>query len=107
MRALGALGRRSRFSSISLSLPPSLSPTSPLTFFYHALTLSLAGILTQPSPSELTKQGKSYIPASYIKFFEMSGARVVPIFHNDNAATIRALYALLPLLFLLSITLLI
>jgi gamma-glutamyl hydrolase len=53
----------------------------------------IIGIFTLPSEIDDTKEGlprlsnnQTYIAASYIKFIEMSGAQVVPIFSfNDTA----------------------
>jgi hypothetical protein len=52
-----------------------------------ANTRPLIGILSQPGdPAE----GKdSYIAASYIKFVEAGGARVVPFLHDMPAAEVR------------------
>ena len=38
----------------------------------------IVGIVTQPSEYGWPEQGSSYIAASYVKFVEASGARVVP-----------------------------
>jgi len=42
----------------------------------------IIGILTQPTDGVLTNFGSSYIAASYVKYLEGGGARVVPVFHN-------------------------
>ena len=39
----------------------------------------IIGILTQPSSSSLSQFGDNYIAASYVKYVESAGARVVPI----------------------------
>jgi len=44
----------------------------------------IIGILTQPTGSSMNQFGQSYIAASYVKFMESAGARVVPIFHNST-----------------------
>jgi len=44
----------------------------------------IIGILTQPTDGVLTSYGTSYIAASYVKYAESGGARVVPIFHNST-----------------------
>jgi len=49
-----------------------------------ATTRPILGILTQPVDAALAKFGKSYIAASYVKFIESGGARVVPIFHTAS-----------------------
>jgi len=51
----------------------------------------IIGILTQPTGNSLRKLGSSYIAASYVKYVESGGGRVVPIFHN---ATIKELDSL-------------
>jgi len=45
------------------------------------------GILSQPG------YGGHYIAASYVKYIESAGARVVPIFYNSTPATIDSLFA--------------
>ena len=43
------------------------------------------GILSQTEwKDELKKHGDSYIPASYVKYIEAAGARVVPILVNQT-----------------------
>jgi gamma-glutamyl hydrolase len=42
----------------------------------------IIGILTQPTSGILAQYGSSYIAASYVKYLEGGGSRVVPIFHN-------------------------
>eukprot|EP01095_Lingulamoeba_sp_RSL-Kostka_P017427 TRINITY_DN9030_c0_g1_i1.p1 TRINITY_DN9030_c0_g1~~TRINITY_DN9030_c0_g1_i1.p1 ORF type:complete len:315 (+),score=108.40 TRINITY_DN9030_c0_g1_i1:57-1001(+) len=44
----------------------------------------IIGILTQESPPDLTQFGNSYIPASYVKYVESGGARVVPVHYNSS-----------------------
>jgi len=44
----------------------------------------IVGVLTQPTDGNLTEFGDSYIAASYVKYVESAGARVVPIFHNST-----------------------
>lgn len=52
---------------------------------YSANNYPIVGIVTQDKeigwPSDL---GSTYIAASYVKYVEMSGARVVPIFYNNS-----------------------
>jgi len=43
----------------------------------------IVGVVTQPTDS-LSNLGSSYIAASYVKYIEAAGARVVPIFHNST-----------------------
>jgi len=50
------------------------------------------GILTQPTNANLRQYGKSYIAASYVKFVEAAGARVVPVFHNSSPQEITELF---------------
>jgi gamma-glutamyl hydrolase len=42
----------------------------------------VVGVLTQQSLHSIEKWGNSYIAASYVKYLEAAGARVVPIFDN-------------------------
>jgi len=55
-----------------------------LTLYFHCVlsqnNYPIIGILTQPQDDSATQ---SYIAASYVKFIEGAGARVVPIFHNS------------------------
>jgi len=46
----------------------------------------IIGILTQPTDGVLTQFGSSYIAASYVKYVEGAGGRVVPVFHNSTQA---------------------
>jgi len=55
-----------------------------LVYCVSSTTRPIVGILTQPTDHPLSKFGKSYIAASYIKFIEMAGARAVPIFHTAS-----------------------
>jgi gamma-glutamyl-gamma-aminobutyrate hydrolase PuuD len=55
-------------------------------------TRPIIGILTQPTCKDYhpTKLGYSFLTASYVKFIEMSGARVVPIpFNAPKEALLR------------------
>jgi gamma-glutamyl hydrolase len=54
-------------------------------------TRPIIGILTQPTGSSLAPLGSSYIAASYVKWIESAGARVVPIPHNADTDTLDAL----------------
>lgn len=49
------------------------------------------GILTQETHSPLNQFGPSYIAASYVKYLEAAGARVVPIHFDAPVAANRAL----------------
>lgn len=40
--------------------------------------------MTQESPSDVSQFGSTYLPATYVKFVEASGARVVPILVNQS-----------------------
>jgi hypothetical protein len=40
------------------------------------------GVLTQPTTGNFTKYGAKYIAASYVKYLESAGARVVPVQHD-------------------------
>lgn len=72
--------------SLDVPLPPS-SPFSPEPTLF-------TGILTQPTGKSISKYGKSYIAASYVKFFEGAGARVVPIMYVYKFASFIISYAL-------------
>jgi len=50
----------------------------------------IIGILTQPSNGSPTK---SYIAASYVKYIESAGARVVPIFHNAPESELKHIFS--------------
>lgn len=47
----------------------------------------IIGILTQPGP----QSNQQYIAASYVKYLESAGARVVPIFYNQTSETLATL----------------
>ncbi|KAJ8037019.1 Gamma-glutamyl hydrolase [Holothuria leucospilota] len=40
--------------------------------------------MTQATPTPLIEYGSTYLPATYVKFIESAGARVVPIFVNKD-----------------------
>lgn len=64
-----------RFLSISRSSPAS-SPVPPVGLF----CVSVPGVLAQENlPHDPLARGSSYIAASYVKYLESGGARVVPI----------------------------
>jgi len=44
----------------------------------------IVGILTQPVDPQFDQYGNSYIAASYVKYIESAGARVVPVLHNST-----------------------
>ncbi|XP_071830453.1 gamma-glutamyl hydrolase-like isoform X2 [Apostichopus japonicus] len=48
--------------------------------------------MTQETPSELSQYGSTYLPATYVKFVESSGARVVPIFVNQSDSEYEDLF---------------
>jgi gamma-glutamyl hydrolase len=56
----------------------------------------IIGILTQPysgeSPAGLPSSGLSYIAASYVKYIESGGARVVPIFYNLSTSDLDHIF---------------
>lgn len=52
----------------------------------------IIGILDQPTGSTLSKFGKNYIAASYVKYFESAGARVVPVFHNSSQSELDDIF---------------
>jgi gamma-glutamyl hydrolase len=63
----------------------------------HALAAGtqrpILGVLTQPTDGSMTQFGQSYIAASYVKFLESAGARVVPVFHNSTTAELDVIFA--------------
>lgn len=42
-------------------------------------TRPMIGIITEPSPDELSEYGSEFLVASYVKYVESGGARVVPV----------------------------
>ncbi|KAM9970151.1 hypothetical protein ACTFIR_001996 [Dictyostelium discoideum] len=51
------------------------------------------GILTQPFPSSINiKNGDNYLMASYVKYVESAGARVVPIFYNQDDESLTTIF---------------
>jgi len=52
----------------------------------------IIGILTQPTSGSETKYGRSMIAASYVKFIESAGARVVPVFHSQTQEELKAVF---------------
>mmetsp|Transcript_16614 Transcript_16614/g.46908 ORF Transcript_16614/g.46908 Transcript_16614/m.46908 type:complete len:314 (+) Transcript_16614:125-1066(+) len=44
----------------------------------------IVGVLTQPSLDAISQYGPKYIAASYVKYIESSGARVVPVQHDAS-----------------------
>jgi len=55
-------------------------------------TRPIIGILDQPVGSSLRPFGSTYIAASYVKFMEAAGARVVPIFHTSSKAELKKIF---------------
>jgi len=53
----------------------------------------IVGILTQPTDGALANYGSSYIAASYVKFVESGGARVVPVFHNSTMEELDQIFS--------------
>lgn len=53
---------------------------------------TIAGILSQESVESLKKFGPTYIPASYVKFIESAGARVVPILVNQTDSYYKQMF---------------
>ncbi|KYQ88154.1 peptidase C26 family protein [Tieghemostelium lacteum] len=51
----------------------------------------IIGILTQPT-ADICSDGTQYIAASYVKFIESAGARVVPIFYDSDQDTLENLF---------------
>jgi len=52
----------------------------------------IIGVFTQATESTLVPFGKSYIAASYVKWLESAGARVVPIFHTATQVELKAVF---------------
>lgn len=52
--------------------------------FFLRFSKPHSGVLAQGSSSSIKKYGSSYIAASYIKYLESAGARVVPILVNQT-----------------------
>lgn len=48
--------------------------------------------MTQETPSEMSQYGSTYLPATYVKFVEASGARVVPILVNQSDSEYEDLF---------------
>jgi gamma-glutamyl hydrolase len=53
----------------------------------------IIGVLNQPADADLLKYGQTYIPASYVKWLESSGARVVPVPYNAAADVLDNLFS--------------
>jgi len=71
-----------------------LFATLALCCLAHGLNMRpIIGILTQPSPSELMQFGNSYIPASYVKYVESGGARVVPVHYNSTQSELKDVFS--------------
>lgn len=59
----------------------------------HALNnRPIIGVFTQPAGDEIAKFGQQYIAASYVKFMESAGARVVPIKYTISEGEARELF---------------
>jgi len=54
-------------------------------------TRPIIGVVTQPTET-LANLGSSYIAASYVKYIEAAGGRVVPIFHNSSYAELEHMF---------------
>ncbi|KAL9656722.1 hypothetical protein ABK040_002989 [Willaertia magna] len=52
----------------------------------------IIGIFAQPTGNSLKKYGNTYIPASYVKFIESAGARVVPIPYHLPQEELRYIF---------------
>lgn len=74
------------FLSVSLILLSVLSNI-------HALNnRPIIGVFTQPTGDEISKFGQQYIAASYVKFMESAGARVVPIKYSISEGEAQELF---------------
>ena len=62
-------------------------------FIFFCLSLSInrpvIGVMTQPTTSSL---GHSSLPASYIKWLESGGAKVVPFLYDMNTTVAKTLF---------------
>jgi len=52
----------------------------------------IIGVFSQPTSGTLKTHGNSYIAASYVKFLEAAGARVVPIHYDSTQADLKQLF---------------
>ncbi|KAK5579238.1 hypothetical protein RB653_008918 [Dictyostelium firmibasis] len=53
----------------------------------------IIGILTQPIPSSFSvKYGDNYLMASYVKYIESAGARVIPIIYNQDNESLKNIF---------------
>uniref|UniRef100_A0A6B2LAP1 folate gamma-glutamyl hydrolase n=1 Tax=Arcella intermedia TaxID=1963864 RepID=A0A6B2LAP1_9EUKA len=60
--------------------------------FSEVNTRPIVGLLSQPTEDDQRSYGHSYIAASYVKFFESAGARVVPIFYDTPHSVLHTLF---------------
>lgn len=51
------------------------------SFINHNLRLYFQGVLTQETDRNVTIFGRQYVAASYVKFIESAGGRMVPILY--------------------------
>ena len=51
------------------------------SFINHNLCLYFQGVLTQETDRNVTIFGRQYVAASYVKFIESAGGRMVPILY--------------------------
>ena len=77
--ALGAISAAVA-ASLAAAQPPVASNPQPII-----------GILTMPNTAYAKSHGAQFFPASYVKFLESGGARVVPIRYDAPEATTRDL----------------
>ncbi|XP_006818029.2 gamma-glutamyl hydrolase-like [Saccoglossus kowalevskii] len=69
-----------------------------LVYHGYVITSTLAhdkpiiGVLSQKTDEEKAFYGNTYIAASYVKFLESSGARVVPILVNQSNSYYQHLF---------------
>jgi len=52
----------------------------------------IIGIIAQPTEEDEQQYGKAYIPASYVKFIESAGGRVVPILFDTPQNQLKELF---------------
>lgn len=62
------------------------------SFINHNLRLYFQGVLTQETDRNVTIFGRQYVAASYVKFIESAGGRMVPILYPLQILYFAILY---------------
>ena len=65
---------------------------SSILYLTQATQAPVIGVLAQGTYGHFAKFGRMYIAASYVKFLESGGARVVPVFNNLTASQVTDLF---------------